>query len=91
MTLIASVFVIAAGVLLWGLLSSRVPRFGVVANGAAVFYVILSPPLSSLGFGWTVLGFLTVGFGLFASIGGVIERRQRATETSELPRATIRN
>jgi hypothetical protein len=89
-TLVVYVLLVAAGVVAWGLLSSRFPRLGFVTNGTALTYVLLSP-LVKVGFGWTVLGFLTVGFGLFAAVGGLLAQRQRAADNAELPRAWIRN
>ncbi len=104
MTLVVYVVLVAAGVVLWGLLSSWFPRAGLLANGAALVWLFQSvmrwqlgiepstvtAPLIAMGFGWTVLGFLTAGFGLVAAIGGLIEQRQRAAERDVLPRALAR-
>ena len=71
------VLVTAAHMIAWVLLSSRFPRLGTLANGAGVIFVIASPPFQTLGFGWTVLVFIALGFGLFAAVGGLIERLVR--------------
>jgi hypothetical protein len=103
-TLVLYVLLVAAGVVVWGLLSSRFPRLGFLVNGAGLIYLICwtldldleikgasaTPVLLAMGLGWTVLCFMTVGFGLFAAIGGLIEERQRAAESSGLPRARLR-
>lgn len=97
-TLVAYVLATAALVVLWGLISSWFPRLGLVANGAALIYLIRSVvswrfegDLATLGrvlgFGWATLLFITVLFGLFAALGGLIEDRRRAAVDSELPRA----
>lgn len=99
-TAVAYVLVTGALVVLWGLLSSWFPRLGLLANGAALVYLIRSVlswqnpgELAELGlalsFGWATLLFITVLFGLFAALGGLIEERDRAAETSELPRAQL--
>lgn len=101
--MLAVIYVVAttALVVLWGLLSSRFPRLGLVANAAAIVFLIqnvlrweLGEPSSTggivmiaLGLGWTILGFITAGFGMLAAIGGLIELRQCTTEGVALPRA----
>lgn len=93
MLAVTYVVVTAALVALWIFASSRFPRIGLVANGAAVVFLVPHVLRWSHGIearlGWTILGFITAGFGALAAVAGLIEARGRAVERDVIPWAAV--
>ena len=79
MSLVVFVLVVAAAMAVWCLLCVVVPRLALVTDAIALTYVTVYA-LFDVGFGRTMLGFLTFCFGAFAAVGGLIARRQRMPE-----------
>lgn len=101
MTAMAYVVGTAAAVVLWWVVSNRLPRLGLVGNAVGVAVVIdqvlrwrnapslidpVFPELEyALGFGVTLLMLLTVGIGFIVALAGLVEARRERREACTDP------